>query len=70
MKYHVLHDFYRTSSPFEEKSFDCFKDLYKLASGREPCEGSRHFIENGRTCPLIEKRRRLLLWFRDVKNAR
>ena len=29
MKYHVLHDFI-TSTPFEEKSFDHFKDIYKL----------------------------------------
>ena len=29
MKYHVLHDFI-TSAPFEEKSSDHFKDLYKL----------------------------------------
>ena len=29
MKYHILHDF-RTSTPFEEKSSDHFKDLHKL----------------------------------------
>ena len=29
MKYHVLHDFI-TSTPFEEKSSDHFKDIYKL----------------------------------------
>ena len=29
MKYHVLHDFI-TSTPFEEKSFDHFKDLHKM----------------------------------------
>ena len=29
MKYHVLHDF-MTSTPFEEKSSDHFKDIYKL----------------------------------------
>ena len=28
MKYHVFHDFI-TSTPFEEKSFDHFKDLHK-----------------------------------------
>ena len=28
MKYHVLHDF--TSTPFEEKSSDHFKDLHKM----------------------------------------
>ena len=28
MKYHVLHDFV-TSTPFEEKSSDHFKDLHK-----------------------------------------
>ena len=27
MKYHVLHD---TTTPFEEKSSDHFKDIYKL----------------------------------------
>ena len=29
MKYHVLHDFI-TSTPFEEKSSDHFKDLHKM----------------------------------------
>ena len=29
MKYHVLHDFI-TSTPFEEKSYDDFKDLHKM----------------------------------------
>ena len=29
MKYHALHDFI-TSTPFEEKSSDHFKDIYKL----------------------------------------
>ena len=29
MKYHLLHDFI-TSTPFEEKSFDYFKDLHKM----------------------------------------
>ena len=29
MKYHVLHEFI-TSTPFEEKSSDHFKDIYKL----------------------------------------
>ena len=29
MKYQILHDF-RTSTPFEEKSSDRFKDLHKL----------------------------------------
>ena len=29
MKYHVLHDF-RTSTPFEQKSSDHFKDLHKM----------------------------------------
>ena len=29
MKYHILHDF-RTSTGFEEKSSNHFKDLYKL----------------------------------------
>ena len=29
MKYHVLHDFI-TSTPFEEKASDHFKDIYKL----------------------------------------
>ena len=29
MKYHILHDF-RTSTPFEEKSSDQFKELYKM----------------------------------------
>ena len=29
MKYHVLHDFI-TSTPFEEKSSDHFKDLQKM----------------------------------------
>ena len=28
-KYHILHDC-RTSAPFEEKSFDHFKDLHKV----------------------------------------
>ena len=28
MKYYVLHDFI-TSTPFEEKSYDHFKDLHK-----------------------------------------
>ena len=29
MKYHILHDF-RTFTPFEEKSSDQFKELYKM----------------------------------------
>ena len=29
MKYHVLHDFI-TSTPFEEKSLDNFKDLHTM----------------------------------------
>ena len=29
MKYHVLHDFI-TSTPFDEKSSDHFKDLHKM----------------------------------------
>ena len=29
MKYHVLHDF-MSSTPFEEKSSDYFKDLHKM----------------------------------------
>ena len=29
MKYHILHGF-RTSTPFQEKSSDYFKDLYKM----------------------------------------
>ena len=29
MKYHVLHDFI-TSTPFEKKSSDHFKDLHKM----------------------------------------
>ena len=29
MKYHVLHDFI-TSTPFEEKSSDHFRDLHKM----------------------------------------
>ena len=29
MKYHVLHDFI-TSTPFEEKSSDHFKDLHEM----------------------------------------